>query len=161
MNRIEDNLHHVGANEALIKALMARDVEFVIVGGLAVSWYCSARQADDMDILVNPTEENSQKVANALTDLNLHGFSAHSFSKLGVQAPIKRHYYVDIITPSTKGPAFSDIVSSSVQAKLFKLPIRIASPEKLISMKEQAAESSEADLKKHRDDIACLKEYAL
>jgi hypothetical protein len=129
MNRIEDNLHHVRANEALIKALMARDVEFVIVGGLAVSWYCSERQADDMDILVNPTEENSQKVVKALTDLNLSGFNARSFSSPGVQAPIKRHYYVDIITPSKKGPTFGEIVSSSVHGKLFNLPVHIASPD--------------------------------
>ena len=154
-------MHHTGANKALIEALIAHEVEFVIVGGLAVSWYCATRQANDMDILVNPTQENSIKVANALLSLNLTGFESNSFSKPGTQAPIKKYYYADIITPSKKGPSYSELVSESVSGNLFNIPVRIPSPVMLITMKEQAVASSESELEKHKNDIACLREYAL
>lgn len=161
MNNIENNLHHVGANKSLIEALVKYKAEFILVGGLAVSWYCSTRQANDMDILVNSTHENSEKVANALLSLNLTGYDSSSFSKPGIQAPIKKHYYADIITVSKKGPTYNELAAESVSGNLFNIPIRIASPVMLIQMKEQAAESAANELKKHQSDIECLKNIVL
>ncbi len=66
MNRVGDKLLHVGANKELIHAFTSGSVEFIVVGGLAVSWYCCDRKADDMDLLVNPTHENSVRNARAL-----------------------------------------------------------------------------------------------
>jgi len=50
MNKVGDTLIHNGANEELVRALQSEGVEFVVVRGLAVAWYCSDRQADDMDL---------------------------------------------------------------------------------------------------------------
>jgi hypothetical protein len=88
MNRIGDNLI-CGSNEEIVKVFSAFDVEFILVGGLAISWYCSSRKADDIDILVNPTKENSGKIANALRSLRLvNGFTNDSFASPGIHAPI-------------------------------------------------------------------------
>ena len=157
MNRIGDNLVHTGPNEAIVKAFVTFEVEFVLVGGLAISWYCQSRQADDMDLLVKPTKENSQKVTNALASLNLNGFVHNSFSKYGVQAPIKKYYYADIITPASEEYTFEEIINNSVNGKLFEIPIFIPSIDNLIRLKENAISSTQKELTKHNEDIILLK----
>lgn len=57
MNKVNNNLICFGGNEPLIKSFICNEVEFILVGGLAVSWFCSSRQADDMDLLINPTNK--------------------------------------------------------------------------------------------------------
>ena len=57
MHRFNDNLVHWHSNEELLRALVAENVDFVLIGGLAVAWYCESRQADDLDLLVAPTSE--------------------------------------------------------------------------------------------------------
>jgi len=164
MNRIGDNLHHTGANKEIVQAFVRVNVEFLVVGGLAVSWYCSARQADDMDLLVNPTPENSIRVVEALNSLSAMApreLAHSSFSKPGVRAPLKQYYYADILTPSGSKPSFDEMAAGSVDAKLFGLPVRIPSRACLVQLKESAAANAERDLLKHRQDIALLKENAV
>ena len=163
MNRIGDNLHHTGSNEEIVKALTKYEAEFILVGGLAVSWYCSTRQADDMDILVNPTQENSIRVSSALGSLSipLNGFGNDSFSKYGVQAPIKKHYYADIITPSKEGLNYDELMLNSVVGSLFNIPIHIPTSENLIKLKEHAIASEGSEISKHQEDIMLLKKNAL
>jgi len=164
MNRIDDSLYHTGANKEIVEAFVGSKVDFIVIGGLAVSWYCSTRQADDMDLLVNPEADNSRKVTDALSSLRTmapQGLTARSFSHLGVRAPLKHYYYADILTPSRAGPSFEEIMKDSVEAKLFGLPVRLPSRACLLRLKESAAASAEGDVLKHRQDIALLREDAL
>jgi hypothetical protein len=159
MNRIGDNLICTGANEEIVRALNNAAVELLVVGGLAVAWYCRTREADDMDILVNPTHENSQKVFSALTGVGIIGIDVESFARTGVQAPLKQRHYADIITPARGGPSFDDLVLWSVDAKLFGMHVRIPSVSNLIKLKEHAATAADddSDRAKHRHDISLLK----
>jgi hypothetical protein len=159
-NRIGDNLVHFGANEKLVCALLNTGVKFVVIGGLAVAWYCPERQADDMDLLVEPSAENSALVAAALASLRLHGFTADSFAKAGLQVPLKSGYYAELLTPGLDSPAFSETEAQAVQAKLFNLPVLIASVSTLIAMKKHAAQAEPAQRKKHLDDICLLERHS-
>lgn len=161
MNRIGDSLQHTGSNVELVRAFVSTGVEFVVVGGLAVSWHCADRQADDMDLLVNPTPENSARISNALDGLRLRGFSANSFTKPALQVPLKQHLYAELLTPRPEGPTYSDVADSAVDAKLFNIPVRVASPVSLIRMKEQAIASAEAQRDKHLKDIQRLRKHVL
>ena len=155
-NRVDDNLIHFGANEELVRTLFDTQVKFVVVGGLAVSWHCSARQADDMDLLVEPTHENSSRIARALSQLNISGFRDDSFVHPGLQVPLKQHYYAEFLTPEVDGLSYAAIEAKAVQAKLFGLPVRLASVESLVHMKRRAAASLAAQSLKHQSDIALL-----
>jgi hypothetical protein len=161
MNRIGDNLLCYGSNKEIVSAFSTFDVEFILVGGLAVSWYCSSRQADDMDILVNPTKENSEKITNALGSLRLNGFASDSFARPGLHAPIKNIYYCDIITPGRSGLTFEYLMKGSIMGKLFNIPVNIPSVENLIKMKESAVASAEKELNKHQQDIVLLRKHAV
>ncbi|MCK9619354.1 MAG: hypothetical protein M0R47_02350 [Methylobacter sp.] len=160
MNRIGDNLI-CGSNEEIVKVFSAFDVEFILVGGLAISWYCSSRKADDIDILVNPTKENSGKIANALRSLRLvNGFTNDSFASPGIHAPIKQFYHCDIITPARNGLTFERLMESSIIGKLFNIPVHIPSVENLILMKEGAV-SSKSKLIKDQQDIDLLRSHLI
>ena len=161
MNRIGDNLICTGSNEAIVKAFRENAVEFVLVGGLAISWFCSSRQADDMDLLVNPTKENSLKVSGALSSIGLGGFEQNSFAKTGLRIPIKKYHYADILTPIQTGPTFEELMHNSIVGKLFNISVHIPSVANLIKLKERAVASTEKELDKHREDIVLLGNHAV
>jgi len=161
MNRIGDTLTHFGANEELIRVFKVSEVEFIVIGGLAVAWYCSDRQADDMDLLVNPTPENSARISQALNGLHMSGYSAASFTQPGLQVPLKHIYYAELLTPKNEGLTYSEVDKDAVDAKLFSIPIRLASVASLIQMKEQAISATEAQREKHVKDIERLKQHVI
>lgn len=161
MNRIGDSLWHVGSNANLVRDFTSGAVEFVLVGGLAVSWFCPDRQADDMDFLVNPNPENSTRVWRALIGLHMNGFSANSFTKPALQVPLKQHLYAELLTPRVEGPTYAEVAETAIDAKLFNIPIRLASPAMLIRMKQQAVASAEAQRDKHLKDIERLSKHSV
>ena len=157
MNRVGDTLIHFSANEELIRSFVDNAVEFVVIGGLAVSWYCASRQADDMDLFVNPSHENSARISQSLNSFNMSGFTSDSFTKLGLQVPLKKYFYAELLTPQKDGPTYSDIANNAVNAKLFNIPVRLASLMSQIQLKELAVASAETQRDKHIKDIECLK----
>jgi hypothetical protein len=159
MNRVGDTLQHTGANEVLVRALVRHGVEFVVVGGLAVSWYCPHREADDMDLMINPTSENSARVSAALVDVRVDGHQYNSFARLGLQVPVKQVYYAEILTPRSEGPTFTEVSSSAVSARLFNIPVLVANPDSLIRMKQLALSGTSVGSEKHLADIECLSDY--
>lgn len=161
MNRIGDNLLCEGSNKEIVNAFSSFGVEFILVGGLAVSWYCSSRQANDMDVLVNPTKENSEKVINVLGSFGLNGFVSDSFAKPGVHASIKEFHYADIITPARGSLTFEELMKDSIMGMLFNIAVHIPSIENLIKLKESAVASTEKELSKHQQDIVLLRRHAV
>ncbi|MDD5410488.1 MAG: hypothetical protein PHF31_03600 [Methylobacter sp.] len=161
MNKIGDTLIHVGANEELVRVFAANSVEFIIIGGLAVAWYCDDRQADDMDLLVNPTTENSARISRALDGLHMNSYTSDSFTKPGLQVPLKRLYYAELLTPQKDGPTYFEVAKDAVDAKLFNIPVRLASVASLIRLKELAVASAETQKDKHIRDIERLKKHAV
>lgn len=155
-NRIGDNLLHFGANEELVRELVSASVKFVVIGGLAVAWYCPERQADDMDLLVEPSLENSTRISLALAKLHLSGFADDSFTRLGLQVPLKGFYYAELLTPTQELPTFSQVDAGALPAKLFGIPVRVASIPTLIAMKKAAILATATQSEKHLTDIALL-----
>jgi hypothetical protein len=157
MNKIGDSLFCTGANEEIILAFVKASVEFIVIGGLAVAWHRSVREADDMDLVVNPTAENSARICQALGRLGLSGFDSTSFTKMGLQARLKQRHYAEILTPREGGPTYAELSQDAAQGKLFNIPVRIASIEALIRLKERAVASAELQRDKHLKDIELLK----
>jgi hypothetical protein len=156
MHRFDDNLVHWNSNEEIVRALVTYDVDFVLIGGLAVAWYCSSRQADDMDLLVSPSLENSSRIFNALVSLNLTDFAVDSFAKTAVQARIKDRYYAELLTPSATGPTYEEVVQSAEPARLLGVPIRVPSREMLIRLKLHAVAAKLDGRDKHLTDVELL-----
>lgn len=159
-NRIGDNLFHFGPNEELVRELISAGVKFLIIGGLAVAWYCPERRADDLDLLIEPSIENSARISSALSKLHLTGFSADSFTRLGVQVPLKGSYYAELLTPTQGSPTYSEVEAEALPAKLFNMPVLVASIPALIAMKKVAVLELSKPSEKHLNDIALLRKCA-
>jgi hypothetical protein len=158
MNRIGDNLVSFSGNQEIVASFIDVGVDFVVVGGLAVAWYCSSREADDMDLMLNPTLQNSQKCGEALEKIGCYGFVDDSFSMNGVQACLKSKFYADLLTPPPHF-SFDTVLNGHVNGHLFGYPVRIAAIDVLIQLKEAAVAVETAEVgKKHLYDIALLKQ---
>ena len=156
MHRFNDNLMHWHSNEELVNALVAHQVDFVLIGGLAIAWYCASRQADDMDLLVSPTTENSKRIYHALASLNLANFAVDSFTKSAVQAKIKDRYYAELLTPATGGPTFEEVAQSAEPAKLLGVSVRVPSRAMLVRLKLHAIGAKHDGHDKHLADVELL-----
>lgn len=55
----------------LIREFQLQNVEFVLIGGHAALLYGSERTTGDMDLLVNPTKENGERIICAFGNLGL------------------------------------------------------------------------------------------
>lgn len=160
MNRIGDDLHCTGSNKEIVQVFSEFGVEFVLIGGLAVTWYCADRQADDMDLLVNPTKENAIRIGKALSRLRYPVIDSRLLCRPGVQVPLKQNHYAELLTPRTEGPSYESVAQHAVLGRVLGVPTLIASARSLIELKRIAVASEEAAMKKHLRDIECLEPYA-
>ena len=135
-------------NVALLRALNEHDVEYLVVGGQAVSYYYPQRAVGDLDLLVNATLKNSEKVRSALISLGMNDFEHTKLTKPKVQILLKARHDADIITPED-GFDFSAAFSRAVQAEINGVPISIPSVVDLIIMKS-------TDRKKDLRDVSHL-----
>lgn len=58
-----------GFYKEVIEKLNKNNVEFLLVGGLAVGFHGYARYTGDMDLWINPINDNLDRLGNALIDL--------------------------------------------------------------------------------------------
>ncbi len=89
-------------NEVL-SAFAKQQVDFLIVGGYAVNFYGYDRNTGDLDIWINPVEENKQKIYSALISLGYSDDDAKQVLGLDFNGPCcfklgDDKYPVDIFT---------------------------------------------------------------
>jgi hypothetical protein len=156
VHRFNDNLVHWHSNEELLRALVAENVDFVLIGGLAVAWYCESRQADDLDLLVAPTPENAERIHRALVSLGLAELEAGTFAKPAVRVRLGERYYAELLTPSAGGPTYAEVAQSAEPAKLLGLPIRVPSRAMLVRTKLWSISANHEGREKHLADVELL-----
>lgn len=137
--------------------LVESGVRFVIVGSTATRFYLPWREAQDLDLLIDPVEENAKAVIKAINDGSNFQYSLlpSVLAKPKIQMAVKNYYYVDILTPAGTSE-FDAIWNSSVEARIAEqhllLHVRVVSRTMLISM------LSSSDQAKHLLDVKGLTE---
>ena len=141
----------------LLRAFMARNVRFLIIGGHAAIYYGVNRNTGDLDILVEPTEENGNNILKALSDLALDipDIKLEEFTKQLVLSFGFEPDAVDIIN-YTPGISFEEVFKNSVKVSFSGLEIPMIDIRDLIKNKESLNRQGE---KSHLDryDIEVLK----
>lgn len=159
MNTVLSLLLPKSHNDKLVHELVNAEVAFLIIGGTAIAAYgCrDVANVDDLDLLIEPTVENGQKLLIALAAAQVSTFiQAEAIAKPALQIPIKKHYYVEFLTPR-KGFDFTKMLGHSVSVSVGSLIVKVASVADLIRMKEDAVAESQRVLSKHEADLECLK----
>lgn len=132
-----------------IELLNAHGVRYVIVGGYAVAFHGHPRYTGDIDLFVEASEANSQRIAQVLHDFGFGetGLTAADFTKEGVIVqlglPPNR---IDLIT-SIDAVGFPEAWADRVEATLGATPVLFISKGLLLKNKAAAKRAQDiADL---------------
>jgi predicted nucleotidyltransferase len=84
----------------MLECLQRHGVEFLLVGGWAVAVHGHQRATKDIDLFVNPTPENAERVVRALAEFGapLAGLSASDFAEPGLVFQIGTSLRIDVTT---------------------------------------------------------------
>ena len=130
-------------DEALevLASLQREQVDYVLVGGAALTFHGLVRATEDLDIFVRPTAENIERLKQALRvvydDPNIDEISAED---LMGDYPSVRYYppnvdlFLDILTRLGEFATFESLQAEEVESDGVK--IKIASPRTLYWMKK-------------------------
>jgi hypothetical protein len=104
-------------NEVLC-AFAKHGVDFMVVGGYAVNFYGFDRSTGDLDIWINPIEENKQKIYDALVFIGYGGDAAKQIFGLNFEQPCcfklgDDKYPVDIFTHIV-GASFKEAAAEKI-----------------------------------------------
>lgn len=136
--------------EELLKLFNKYKVKYCIIGAFAVGFYALPRYTKDMDILVEATVENGQRIVEALKDF---GFESLKLKKedFGRKEKIIQLGYepvrVDLLT-SIKGCSFKKIWENKVRASYGQQKVYFIGLDDLIRAKKVSnRKSDKIDLK--------------
>src|SRR5689334_8736438 len=113
-------------HEKFLKSLLKHKVKFLIVGGHAAIYYGVNRNTGDLDVLIEPTQENGKQLISALKDLKLEvpEISLEEFEKPMVLAFGFEPDGIDILN-YTPGLEFSQVYKNAVDTVFFDLTIKL------------------------------------
>jgi hypothetical protein len=149
----------------ILRALNARKVDYLLIGGLAVIAHGHLRATADVDVLPSPASDNRAPLAAALADLDaqLAGVDAHLLGisldadTLGEGANftlITSLGELDVMQDVPGARSYDRLAADAVATELDRVPVRVVSLDHLIELKRAA------DRGRDREDLAALTEIA-
>ena len=124
--------------ETLLKSLNAREVRYVIIGATAFPVHGYARATLDVDILIEPTEENASRTWEALRAFGYDVTDVTVDDMLAKKILIRQYLLETDIHPSAAGVTFEQVWSNRVEGAIGDTPTRFAGLDELIAMKQAA-----------------------
>ncbi len=143
---------------ALFAALDSHDVEYVVIGGVAVGAHGYLRATEDLDIVPEPSGENHGRLAGLLTELEatLPTAGDRPFDPAADLAALQRGRNLtlstklgglDVIQMAAGVPPYSELAAAADDAHLQGTPVSVCSLAHLRRMKRRAARAQDrADL---------------
>jgi hypothetical protein len=143
----------------LFRALAHRDVQYVVIGGIAIQAHGGQRVTQDLDVTIASTTDNLARLASALLDLDArilgpNGQRSQSVPSAGLLASsdqrhlITVHGPLDVLTLPAHLGSFADMRARAHEVPLGDLSIPIAHREDLLEMKRAAGRPQDlADVK--------------
>ncbi len=141
---------------AIFRVLAAHQVDYVVIGGLAVQAHGHPRTTQDLDLVPEPTRDNRRRLLAALTELGARPVGAHAPSPLSVPETGVLELDTDAggidVYAAPKGAApFAELRGRALVVEL-DVPVPVASLDDLIAMKRASGRPID------RSDIVALTE---
>ena len=104
----------------LLSAFHAHGVEYLVVGGYAVSYHAQPRATKDLDLLLRPSPENARAVHAALADFGapLAGLEPSDFCDVGKFIRFGREPYAIDLLAQIDGVNFDEAWARRVKVTL-------------------------------------------
>jgi len=137
----------------LCEALNKEGVKYVVIGGFAVFLHGFSRFTEDIDLFIDPSQENISRLKKALSsiyddpsidELTVEDFQQYAVIRYGTPD----NFYVDFIAKIGEMFTFDDISKDIENIKLENIEIPISGVKTLIEMKKTMREKDEQDEKR-------------
>ena len=139
--------------EELIRLLNDQSADYIIIGAQACAAHGYVRATGDIDILINPTEQNIAQVRAAL---ELYGFDTTDASLEDFQTKkiLFRRYWYDVdIHPSASGIVTQEALKHRFPGFYEGIPTYYSSLDDLIQMKRAAGRPQDLEDLRHLEEI--------
>ena len=144
----------------LLERLVAREIRFVIVGGLAVNAWGYVRGTQDVDLVPDPVPDNLDKLAALLVELGgrvevaegrLAASAIRTFLAAGDRTLVSTDLgAVDVMQGLPQIPSFARLDRDAVEIDMDGTIVRVCSLESLLAMKRASERGRD------RDDLEAL-----
>jgi predicted nucleotidyltransferase len=123
---------------SLLACFNARQVDYVVVGALAMPPHGYFRASRDIDLFIRPTVHNAERVLAALADAG-HDVADLTPDTLRTKKVLFRQYSLRTdVHPVVLGADYDGTRARSVATAIGGVPVRVACLDDLIAMKEAA-----------------------
>ncbi len=137
--------------EEILRFFNKHKVRYCIVGAFAVAFHGHPRYTKDIDILIDASEANSEKIIAAINEL---GFSSLKLKKEDFTTPGQiiqlgfEPVRIDILT-SISGTSFEQVWKTKIEGRYGKQRVYFISKRALINAKKKTGrKQDEADIEK-------------
>ena len=144
----------------LLQRLVEAEIDFVLVGGLAVNAWGYLRATRDVDVVPDPERENMEKLNLLLRDLGgrvdvggrlLDPDAISTFLKTGDRTLVMTELgQVDVLQGLPQVPRYEELAGQARDVDLDGLMVRVCSLEHLMAMKRAS------DRPRDKDDLEAL-----
>jgi predicted nucleotidyltransferase len=146
------------AFDQLLRRLSEAEVEFVLIGGLAVNAWGVVRGTKDVDVVIAPDPENLKRVAGVVVAIHGHIQTGDSFLSTppsitahlasGERAAIETELgQLDVVQGLDGVPAYNELRAKATEADVLGIRVFVCSVEDLRAMKRAAGRArDQADL---------------
>lgn len=152
--------------QAILRELVEGEVEFLLIGGVAVGYHGHIRATKDVDVVPAPDRGNLERLADVLNSLDARVEGAEEFSAGEVPDPLDpgalelggnwvlatRLGRLDVMQWIGDHPLWEELSPRSIEDSVGDLPIRFVGYDDLIRLKELAGRPEDlADLQRLRE----------
>ena len=124
--------------EKPLRSLNARRARYVIIGATAFPVHGYARATLDVDLFIQPIEENARRVREALSDFGYDVSDLTVEDLLRKKVLIQQYVLQTDLHPFVAGATFEEVWDHRIESRLGQTPTAFASLDDLIRMKQAA-----------------------
>lgn len=152
--------------QGILEALAGDEVEFLIIGGVAVGFHGFVRGTKDVDIVPNPEPDNLARLAKALAALDAYVDGAEEFADDELPDPLDpdalalggnwvletRLGRFDVMQWIGEDPLWEKLAPAAVEAEIGGLVLKVVDYDGLVALKEEAGRPQDLiDLERLRE----------
>lgn len=130
-----------------VELLIKNKVEYLIVGGFAVAIHGYPRYTGDLDIWINPTKPNAEKVVKVVNEFGFSSFQLTSYDFIKPGNVIQLGYppfRIDLLT-EIDGVVFRDCFEQRMEIPIGDMTVYFIGYEDLIKNKRASGRSRDLD----------------